>query len=74
MAMRTQLARGEQATDYRYRTKRNMDNSGDVAVGKVRKPLAVTGLAANFWPMPRRPPPPLGNEVDDAPGKEHDEL
>jgi hypothetical protein len=59
MAMRTRLARGEQATDYAYRTKRNIDKSGDEAVGTGKEPVAVTGLAANlaFDPGLRYPEP-----------------
>ena len=32
------------------------------------EPVPVTGLAANFSPMPRMAPPPLGNEMEGAAG------
>ena len=34
-----------------------------MAMGTVIEPVPVTGLAANFSPMPRIAPPPLGNEI-----------
>src|SRR5436190_7790013 len=38
----------------------NPDRPGLVAIGTVIEPVPVTGLAANFSPMPRMAPPPLG--------------
>src|SRR5438034_10785651 len=38
----------------------NRDRAGLVASGTVIEPEPVTGLAANFSPMPRMAPPPLG--------------
>jgi hypothetical protein len=35
-------------------------------MGTVIEPVPVTGLAANFSPMPRIAPPPLGKEIDGA--------
>jgi hypothetical protein len=32
--------------------------------GTVMEPVPVTGLAANFSPMPRIAPPPLGSMID----------
>src|SRR5215208_5558801 len=37
------------------------ERPGDVKIGTVRDPVPVTGLAANFSPMPRIAPPPFGN-------------
>jgi hypothetical protein len=34
-----------------------------LAIGTVSDPVPVTGLAANFSPIPRIAPPPLGNET-----------
>src|SRR5438094_4088381 len=39
------------------------DRPGLVAIGTVIDPVPVTGLAANFSPIPRIAPPPLGNEI-----------
>ena len=36
---------------------------GLVAMGTVMEPVPVTGLAANFSPMPRIAPPPLGSAM-----------
>ncbi len=33
-------------------------------MGTLNEPVPVTGLAANFSPMPWMAPPPLGNEMD----------
>lgn len=41
---------------------------GLVAIGTVIEPVPVTGLAANFSPMPRIAPPPLGREMEGAVG------
>jgi hypothetical protein len=41
-----------------------------VAIGKVIAPLPVTGLAANFSPIPRIAPPPLGSVIAGAAGDE----
>jgi hypothetical protein len=35
-------------------------------MGTLIEPVPVTGLAANFSPMPRMAPPPLGREMDGA--------
>src|SRR6266850_516853 len=40
---------------------------GVVAIGIVVEPVPVTGLAANFSPIPRMAPPPLGSETTGAP-------
>src|SRR5437763_5898186 len=40
------------------------ERPGLVAIGTVIEPVPVTGLAANFSPMPRMAPPPFGNESD----------
>jgi hypothetical protein len=32
-------------------------------IGTLIEPVPVTGLAANFSPMPRIAPPPLGREI-----------
>src|SRR6266480_7027838 len=40
-----------------------LDRPGLVAIGTVMEPVPVTGLAANFSPMPRIAPPPLGKEI-----------
>jgi hypothetical protein len=37
-------------------------------MGTVIEPVPVTGLAANFSPMPRTAPPPLGSEIAGADG------
>ena len=37
------------------------ERPGEVAIGTVIEPVPVTGLAANFSPMLRMAPPPLGN-------------
>src|SRR2546421_11904006 len=39
------------------------ERPGLVAMGTVMEPVPVTGLAANFSPMPRTAPPPLGKEI-----------
>src|SRR5256712_2717899 len=41
----------------------NRERAGLVASGTVIEPEPVTGLAANFSPMPRMAPPPLGSEI-----------
>src|SRR5205085_10991516 len=40
------------------------ERPGLVARGTVIEPVPVTGLAANFSPIPRIAPPPFGNEGD----------
>src|SRR6266699_6980111 len=40
------------------------ERPGLVARGTVMEPVPVTGLAANFSPMPRIAPPPLGRDMD----------
>jgi hypothetical protein len=35
-----------------------------VGIGTVIEPVPVTGFAANFSPIPRMAPPPLGREID----------
>jgi hypothetical protein len=35
-------------------------------MGTDIEPVPVTGLAANFSPMPRTAPPPFGSEIDGA--------
>src|SRR5206468_1533511 len=42
------------------------ERPGLVAIGTVIEPVPVTGLAANFSPIPRIAPPPLGREIDGA--------
>ena len=42
---------------------------GLVAMGTLIEPVPVTGFAANFSPMPRIAPPPLGSEMEGAPGE-----
>src|SRR5262245_40620661 len=42
------------------------ERPGLVAIGTVIEPVPVTGLAANFSPIPRIAPPPLGSEIDGA--------
>ncbi len=37
-----------------------------VANGADNEPMPVTGLAANFSPIPRTAPPPLGREIGGA--------
>lgn len=44
----------------------NPDLPGLVAIGTVTDPVPVTGLAANFSPMPRIAPPPFGREMAGA--------
>src|SRR6266480_5019298 len=39
------------------------ERPGLVAMGTVMEPVPVTGLAANFSPMLRIAPPPLGKEI-----------
>src|SRR5207244_11761958 len=39
------------------------ERPGLVAMGTVMEPVPVSGLAANFSPMPRTAPPPLGKEI-----------
>jgi len=34
-----------------------------VAIGTLIEPVPVTGLAANFSPIPRIAPPPFGREI-----------
>ena|SRR5438876_879203 len=41
----------------------NPDRPGLVAIGTVIEPVPVTGFAANFSPIPRIAPPPLGSEM-----------
>lgn len=41
----------------------NPPRPGDVAMGTDIEPVPVTGLAANFSPIPRMAPPPLGREM-----------
>src|SRR5882724_3415169 len=41
----------------------NPDRPGLVAIGTVIAPVPVPGLAANFSPIPRMAPPPLGSEI-----------
>src|SRR5438477_9178805 len=40
------------------------ERPGLVAMGTVMEPVPVTGLAANFSPMPRIAPPPFGREME----------
>src|SRR5438874_7184010 len=40
------------------------ERPGLVAIGTLIDPVPVTGLAANFSPMPRMAPPPLGKLID----------
>src|SRR5207248_2855965 len=40
------------------------ERPGLVAIGTVMEPVPVTGLAANFSPMPRIAPPPLGRDIE----------
>ena len=40
----------------------NPDRPGLIASGTVMEPVPVTGLAANFSPMPRMAPPPLDSD------------
>ena len=37
------------------------ERPGEVMIGTIIEPVPVTGLAANFSPMPRMAPPPLGS-------------
>src|SRR5215204_714063 len=37
---------------------------GVQAIGTDMEPVPLTGLAANFSPMPRMAPPPFGSEID----------
>src|SRR5437773_10489692 len=39
------------------------ERPGLVAIGTVIEPVPVTGFAANFSPIPRIAPPPLGSEI-----------
>ena len=39
-------------------------------MGTDIEPVPVTGLAANFSPMPRMAPPPLGSVIEGAAAKE----
>src|SRR5690349_14776734 len=39
---------------------------GPVAMGTLNEPVPVAGLAANFSPMPRIAPPPLGRDNEGA--------
>ena len=39
------------------------ERPGLVAIGTDMEPVPVTGLAANFSPIPRMAPPPLGREM-----------
>src|SRR6058998_471709 len=47
----------------------NRDRAGLVAIDTVIEPDPVTGLAANFSPMPRMAPPPLGRETAGTVGR-----
>jgi hypothetical protein len=40
--------------------------SVEIARGTVMVPVPVTGLAANFSPIPRIEPPPFGRDIDGA--------
>ncbi|OEU61971.1 MAG: hypothetical protein BBJ57_05765 [Desulfobacterales bacterium PC51MH44] len=40
------------------------ERPGDVTIGTLRDPVPVTGLAANFSPMPRIAPPPFGSDME----------
>src|SRR5438477_11463497 len=40
------------------------ERPGLVAMGTIMEPVPVTGLAANFSPMPRIAPPPLGRDIE----------
>src|SRR3954447_4891594 len=42
----------------------NPDRPGVVAIGTDIDPVPVTGLAANFSPIPRMAPPPVGGAID----------
>jgi hypothetical protein len=42
------------------------ERSGLVTMGTVIEPVPVTGLAANFSPIPQIAPPPLGKEITGA--------
>src|SRR5713226_3414029 len=42
------------------------ERPGEVKIGTVKEPVPVTGLAANFSPIPRIAPPPLGSVMDGA--------
>src|SRR3990170_3296779 len=44
----------------------NPERPGLAAMGTDMEPVPVTGLAANFSPMPRMAPPPLGREMEGA--------
>jgi hypothetical protein len=44
----------------------NPDRPGLRGSGKVNEPDPVTGLAANFSPIPLIAPPPFGSETDSA--------
>src|SRR5438067_515085 len=48
----------------------NPDRPGLVAIGTLIDPVPVTGLAANFSPMPRMAPPPLGRLIAGKAGAE----
>src|SRR5690349_11315714 len=41
----------------------NPDRPGLVAIGTDIEPVPVTGFAANFSPIPRMAPPPLGSVI-----------
>jgi hypothetical protein len=47
-----------------WNTTTNPDRPGLVDKGMDIEPVPVTGLAANFSPMPRFAPPPFGKEID----------
>lgn len=40
------------------------ERPGVVEIGTLRDPVPVTGLAANFSPMPRIAPPPFGSDIE----------
>jgi hypothetical protein len=44
----------------------NPARPGLVRIGTDIEPVPVTGLAANFSPIPRIAPPPLGSEIEGA--------
>src|ERR1700747_860509 len=41
----------------------NPERPGDVAIARLIEPVPVTGLAANFSPIPLIAPPPFGSEI-----------
>jgi hypothetical protein len=44
----------------------NPERPGLVGIGTAIDPVPVTGLAANFSPMPRMAPPPFGRLITGA--------